>query len=99
MADQTPGGKNGLFIRDIALDDYMNSIKSTEAAAMSAKGPTPDATFARKMIAYRRGAIDMARIELKHGLDVEVRRLAHRTIDENTREIVQLEAFLRLRGG
>ncbi len=99
MASQTPGGRNGLFIRDIALDEYMNSIKSMDGATMAAKGPTPDATYARKMIAYRQGAIALARIELKHGLDVEVRRLAHRTIDENTREIAQLEAFLRQHGG
>ena len=83
----------------MAMNDYMAAMKKMDQAMMTAKGATPDQTFARKMIAHHRGAIDMAQIQLRHGTDAEAKRLAQKTIDENTKGIAELETWLKAHGG
>lgn len=83
----------------MAMHADMAAMKTMDKAMMAAKGSTPDVTFARKMIAHHQGAIDMARIELEHGMDADAKRLAQQTIDENTKGIADLQAFLRAHGG
>jgi uncharacterized protein (DUF305 family) len=51
------------------------------------------------MIAHHQGAIDMAQVELKHGTDADGKRLAQQTIDENTKGIADLAAWLKPHGG
>jgi uncharacterized protein (DUF305 family) len=53
-----------------------------------------DRDFAAGMIAHHQGAIDMARVQLRHGSDAEMRRLAEEIIRTQEAEIVQLRAFL-----
>jgi uncharacterized protein (DUF305 family) len=58
----------------------------------------PDVDFARMMIPHHQGAIDMARAELAHGKDPELRRLAEEIIAAQEREIAFLEQWLQKRG-
>jgi uncharacterized protein (DUF305 family) len=53
-----------------------------------------DRDFAAAMIPHHQGAIDMARIQLRHGTDAEMRRLAEAIIGAQEAEIAQLRAFL-----
>ena len=53
-----------------------------------------DMDFARGMLAHHRGAVDMARIELEHGHDEQMRALAREVIDAQQREIEQLERWI-----
>jgi uncharacterized protein (DUF305 family) len=53
-----------------------------------------DVDFVRGMIAHHQGAIDMAKIELEHGKDADMRKLAEGIIAAQEGEIEMMEAWL-----
>jgi uncharacterized protein (DUF305 family) len=53
-----------------------------------------DRDFAQSMIPHHQGAIDMARIVLKHGKDPEIRKLAEAVVSAQESEIAQLKEWL-----
>ncbi|MCE3602828.1 DUF305 domain-containing protein [Massilia sp. P8910] len=66
--------------------------KKMEAMKMSGK---TDTDFAMMMVAHHQGAIDMAKAELASGKNPEVRKTAEKVIAAQTKEIAQLEAWLK----
>jgi hypothetical protein len=61
--------------------------------------PDADQAFVRGMIAHHRAAIEMAQIQLQHGMDPLQRQLAQEIIKTQQREIDEMEAWLKRNGG
>jgi len=57
-----------------------------------------DVDFVRGMIPHHQGAIDMAKIELAHGKDPELRKLAESIIADQEREIAAMRDWLKKNG-
>jgi uncharacterized protein (DUF305 family) len=56
-----------------------------------------DADFVRLMLPHHQAAIDMAKVELTHGRDPQMRRLAQEIITDQQSEIELLQLWLKQR--
>lgn len=57
-----------------------------------------DTDFVRSMIPHHQGAIDMAKIELAHGKDPKLRKLAEDIVKAQEAEIADMRAWLKAHG-
>jgi uncharacterized protein (DUF305 family) len=55
----------------------------------------PDVDFVKNMIPHHQGAIDMAKVELAHGKDPELRKMAEKIIADQEKEIAEMQAWLK----
>jgi uncharacterized protein (DUF305 family) len=57
-----------------------------------------DVDFVRGMIAHHKGAIAMAKVELAHGKDAKLRKLAEDIVKAQEAEIADMQAWLKSHG-
>ena len=87
VADQAP-------MTDM-LKDYNRAIaKMNDEMMIGMRYNAPDTAFAKGMIGHHRGAVAMAKTQLKYGTDTEMRKLAQRIIDNQQAEIATINRWL-----
>jgi uncharacterized protein (DUF305 family) len=87
-------GDGTMGMHGAAMQSAMERMQQNMGAPMSGD---PDVDFATMMIPHHEGAIDMARSQLEHGKDPELRQLAEKIIADQEREIAILEEWLAQR--
>ena len=55
----------------------------------------PDVDFRTHMIPHHQGAIDMAKVALKHAKDPKTKAMAQKIIDDQEKEIAEMQAWLK----
>lgn len=68
-------------------------------AMMAVNERDPGRAWAAMMIPHHQGAVDTARITLRHTQDRELRRIAEETIRTQGQEITRLRSWLQRHGG
>jgi uncharacterized protein (DUF305 family) len=54
-----------------------------------------DVDFVQGMVPHHQGAIDMAKVQLQHGKDPELRKMAQKIISDQEKEIAEMQAWLK----
>lgn len=79
--------------------DMMSAMAKMRAQMESMKMTgNVDEDFAMMMRTHHQGAIDMSKIELANGKDRELRKMAQKTIDDQTKEIAKLDKWMAKKG-
>jgi uncharacterized protein (DUF305 family) len=83
----------------VAVEDswaHLNSSMDRMHAAMASVEPSSDCDvdFVSLMLPHHQGAIDMAKAELLHGKDPQMRRLAQEIITDQESEIQLMQLWL-----
>lgn len=89
---------NGAMMKDTPANPYATTSMSMMQKMMAAMGSDAGETWTRKMIEHHRGAIGMSRIALDKAKAPETRAMAQKTIDEQEKDIAELQASLKRMG-
>jgi predicted outer membrane protein len=81
-----------------AMKAYMDADHRMMTDMGMAMSGDADKDFVAMMIPHHQGAIDMARVALRHSNDPFTRQLAETVIIEQQREIAEMQAWLAQRG-
>ena len=92
------GMNHGQMMRPTPANPYPQAEMDMHQKMMSAMGADATETWVRKMVEHHRGGIAMSRIVLRETKDPKVRQMATKTIAEQTREVGELNAWLRAHG-
>ena len=57
-----------------------------------------DVDFRVHMIPHHQGAVDMAKVALKHARDPDTKKMAQKVIDDQEKEIAEMQAWLKKHG-
>lgn len=85
--------------KDPASRGYTESMRTMNRNMRKPMTGNADQDFARMMVAHHQGAVDMARVELEHGTDPDLKAMAQKVVDDQTKEIQQLQDWLKQHPG
>lgn len=101
VAQQTPDAQK-MMQGMMPKDSDPASTKALKEAHMKMMKVMPmeftgnaDVDFVQSMIPHHQGAIDMAKIELNHGSDPQLKQMAKKIISDQEKEIAQMQAWLK----
>ena len=78
-----------------ATKGYMRAMAGMHPPMMQgAMAQDPDVAFNCSMIARHQGAIAMARVELQYGKDDQAKKMAQKTIDEQSKEVDEMTKWV-----
>ena len=96
------GKDMGAMKPDPKDNDATREFKAADKAMMKdmdvAYTGNPDIDFRTHMIPHHKGAVAMARVALKYAKDPVTKAMAQKIIDDQTTEISDMEAWLKLHG-
>lgn len=92
---QSMGGMDMSMMKPTPANPYPPAEMDMHKKMMSATGADATETWVRKMVEHHRGAIAMSRIVLRDTKDAKIRAMATKVIAEQTREVGELDAWLR----
>lgn len=78
-----------------AYDALMGSMSGMMSSHPSPTGNT-DIDFVQAMIPHHEGAVAMAKVELQHGRDEKLKAMAQQMVDDQTREIAEMKAWIEM---
>ncbi len=74
---------------------YMQAMMSMHQPMMQgAMAADPDVAFNCSMIAHHKGAIAMSKVQLQFGKDEESKKMAQKTIDNQTKEVEEMTKWV-----
>ena len=82
-----------------SVNPFAEGEKRMHERMMAANGPDLQQTWARKMIEHHRGAIGMSETVLADAKDADIRRMAQKTVNDQQKEIQELERWLQAHSG
>ena len=90
MEHMLPNPSDAASTKDFK-EAHMKMMKAMDIAYTG----TADVDFVRGMIPHHQGAIDMARVQLTHGKDPHLRRMAEKIISDQEKEIAEMQDWLK----
>jgi uncharacterized protein (DUF305 family) len=73
----------------------MSMMKNMDAAPYTGN---PDVDFRTHMIPHHQGAIAMAKVGLQYATDAETKKMAQKIIDDQEKEVADMQAWLKKNG-
>ncbi|WP_311274630.1 DUF305 domain-containing protein [Methylobacterium sp. WCS2018Hpa-22] len=90
MESMKPDPKDNASTKDFKAAD-MAMMKDMDVAYTG----NPDVDFRTHMIPHHKGAVAMAKVALKHAKDPATKEMAQKIIDDQEKEVGEMEAWLK----